>query len=241
MRNIVLIVLCLCPFYQTLFAQLIITTIREGDSRVSQYSGIDGNYSGQVATFNVGGAEFLSNSDMEYDGQYYYGISRNDSTIRRFDSSGQFLNDLAVLRVENHPSQPNGLIPNQIGLAMDNSYYYSIGVNDFRVRQYDKSGIFIGDICSLHDQYGGIFSQTGLAKFGEFFYAIANNDNRVRKFDLTGAYIEDAFVLTNLGESGQNALFLGTGISLRMIPEPSSLSLLALGGVLVALRRRKKE
>jgi hypothetical protein len=239
LKILLLVVLCIFG-YQTSFAQILITTVRDGDSRISRFSGTTGAFVGQVGAFSVSSNNYALNSDVEFDGQYYYGVSNNDATIRRFNASGQFLNDVTTLRVENHPSQPNGLISNQTGLAMDSSYYYSIGVGDSRVRQYSLNGVYIRDICNLHDQYGNIFSQTGLSKLGDFFYAIANNDNRVGKYDLTGAFIEDAFVLTNPGQTGQNALFLATGIAIQSIPEPSALSLLAVGLGTFAMTRRRR-
>ena len=221
---------------QILSAQMYITTISEGDPRVDQYNFLNGNFNGQISTLNVSGVNYGNNSDIEFDGLYYYGISWNDPTVRKFNINGQFIGDIATLRIENFPGQPNGTIPYQIGLAIDGNYFYSIGRNDYRVRQYDKSGKFLGDFCNLHDQNGTISSQTGITLFNNYFYTIAYNDSRVRKFDLNGAFIGDVVLLSNPNASQ----FVGTGISINNVPEPSALSLLAIGlGGLAILRLRR--
>jgi hypothetical protein len=213
-------------------------TINSGDNRISQWNQ-DGAFFGNSAALS--GVSFNSNSDIEFDGTYYYGLKYDDPIIRRYDAQGNYLNDVATLRrnVGGSLIEPMTL---QAGFAMDGNFYYTIAPDDQRIRKYDLSGIFLSDVGNLQGSGGSaITSETGLSFFGGYFYSIAKDDNRVRKYNSSGVYIQDEVILTNPNASGQNALFLGTGLSVSNVPEPSSLSLLLAGGtLLLGFRNRFK-
>ena len=217
-------------------------TVNSGDNRISQWNQ-DGTFFGNSAALS--GVSFNSNSDIEFDGTYYYGLKYNDPIIRRYDIQGNYLNDVATLRrnVAGSIIEPHTL---QAGFAMDENFFYTIAPNDFRVRKYDLTGLFIEDFGNLQTTSGAmITTEIGISKYGGYFYSLAKDDNRIRKYTLNGIfiqYLQDEVLLTSPNASGQNAIFFGTGLGVSNVPEPSSLSLLLAGGaVLMAGRRRKRD
>lgn len=198
-------------------------TLDFGDPRVRGWDPVSGEFLGDAVSLTDGGHPFGSNSDIEFDGQYYYTIAANDPRIRRFNQQGAFLGDFAVL------TDWAGVVTRQVGLAYDGTYFYTIAANDERVRRFDRSGNFLGDFAGLRDSAGFVRDQIGIATDGHSFYTIAANDYRVRQFTMDGLYVGDFVRLTDGG------LPFGRNTGLAAVAAPEVLSPLALLGALLLL------
>lgn len=204
-------------------------TIDDGDARVRQWNPDTGAFIGDPALLTEGGLQISDCSDIEWDGDFYYGIRAGDPRVMRFDSEGHFIDDVALLTDELGP------IPLQTGLAYDGSYLYSIAPNDARIRQYTLAGQFLGDYANFGDSFGPVTSAVGFAKDNEYFYTIESGGSVVRKFGLDGQYISE---LVNLSDSG-GTFSNNTGIAIAPIPEATTSSLmLCTFASFLMLRRR---
>jgi len=113
-------------------ALLQLLSINDGDPTVRQWAPSTGAYLGVAATLTYNGSPFLNNSDIEFDGQFYYSISPTEPKIRRFDAAGQYLDYIPLLSGAGDPF-PQA----QCGLATDGQFFYTIAENDYRIRRFD--------------------------------------------------------------------------------------------------------
>jgi hypothetical protein len=87
-------------------------------------------------------------------------------------------------------------------------------------------------------QGGNVFELIETAYDGINDFNEKNREIRGGNWNFYAAPMMSSFDL-NIDPSSEGSLGLVTGLRVAMIPEPSSLSLLALGGAVVALRRRR--
>ena len=162
------------------YAQVRLLSWNSGDATVREWSGATGAYMSNVLTLVKGSGEpFTDQSDIEFDGVFFYSIAENDPRVRQYDITGRYLRDFAWLA--DGAGRP---MASQVGFATDGRYFYTIARNDSKVRKYDLAGHYLGDVCQLEDSL-----QIGLATDGEFLYAIMPNDYRISKYSMTGVFL----------------------------------------------------
>lgn len=203
-------------------------TVNAGDARVRQWNPVTGAFIGDPALLTDAGLPFGNCSDIEWDGEFFYGIRPGDPRVMRFDSSGTFIGDSALL------TDHLGQVPLQVGLAYDGSFLYSIAQNDARIRQYTLNGQFIGDYANLGNELGPVTDSVGLAKDAEYFYTISSGSALIRRFGLNGQYIDDFLTLKDAGVAFSD----NTGLAIAPVPEASSALLLLCSCGTFLLHRR---
>ena len=205
-------------------------TINNGDARVRQWSPANGSFVGDPVILTLSGNPFNNSSDIEWDGNFYYGIRAGDPRVMRFDSVGRYIDDVALL------TDQFGPVPNQVGFAYDGSFYYSIAANDARIRRYTLAGNFAGDFANLIDGAGLVTTAIGLSKDNDYFYTTQSGSSIVQKFNLNGQYVGDLVSLM----SGVEPFTLNTGIAIAPVPEPASVMLILFSFMSVLIRRERR-
>ena len=191
---------------QDAYAQSRLFSWTSGDAVVREWSGSTGGYMSNVLTLVKGSGEpFTDQSDIEFDGVFFYSIAENDPIIRQYDITGRHVRDFA--RLVDNVGNP---ATSQVGFASDGKCLYTIARNSPTIRKYDLAARYIGDAGQLRDLSGPVTSQVSLATDGQFFYTIAAGDYRIRRFDLTGQFLADVVGFNRGGTPEGN----NTGIAL---------------------------
>lgn len=225
-------------------------TVRNGDPAIRSFNTSTGEYIKDVIALTYepasGNTAFVLNTDIEFDGQYYYSIAQGDPAVRRFNLDGDYQDEL-LLTKNGQRYDP------QVGFALSADAIYTIGQDDPTVHQFTRSGVYVGDVTQLKDGNNiplgtayGTQPQDGLGFDGTYFYSIASGDARVRFYNMSGIYQGDYVYLHLPADNGGGPFGLNTGLAIgppvtsANAPEPVSLFLLggSLPFLFLLLKRR---
>ena len=135
-------------------------------------------------------------SDIGWDGTYFWVIDRGDSRLKKYNASGAY------------QSVSYGLYQDTAlqGIVCVGSDFYLCGSQNHKVYKYNSSGVFQSDFSvAAQGQY-----PHAIAYDGTYLWVLSNGNQTVYKYSLAGVYQNVSFSVSNAGSNLHGLAWDGT-------------------------------